>query len=237
MTDTHYLTFCPRLKTMIETGTTLDRNGEPVQIAGVSTLNNLRVIRELILRKRMSRTLEVGLAYGGSALVCLSTLKECAVGDFHHTSIDPFENSHWRGCALRAIEEEGYGANFTHEEGFSGLVLPDLVRRKAQFDLIYIDGSHLFEDVFIDFFYSVQLLSTGGIVLFDDCTDKHVKKVIRFVRGNYSSILEEVDLGPYEDPDKPLKKRIGNRLGIRQLVGFRKTGEPPRPWDAEFRNF
>ena len=34
--------------------------------------------------------------------------------------------------------------------------------------MIYVDGSHNFEHVFIDAYYSVQLLDMGGVVLFDD---------------------------------------------------------------------
>jgi hypothetical protein len=35
-------------------------------------------------------------------------------------------------------------------------------------DLILIDGSHSFPQVFIDFFYSAQLLKVGGILVVDD---------------------------------------------------------------------
>ncbi len=39
------------------------------------------------------------------------------------------------------------------------------------------------------------------------------------------------------NPGKALKKRIGNRLGIRQLTAFTKIADPPRAWNAAFRKF
>ena len=37
-----------------------------------------------------------------------------------------------------------------------------------RFDMIYIDGSHEFDEVFVDAYYSYRLLSPGGIMLLDD---------------------------------------------------------------------
>jgi hypothetical protein len=82
-----------------------------------------------------------------------------------------------------------------------------------------------------------KIFETGEIVLFDDCTDRHVAKVIRFIRTNYLDILKPLEIRRYENPQKGLKKRIGNLLGIRQLVGFEKAAEPPRKWNAKFASF
>lgn len=46
--NTDYLNFCPRLKKMIDTGTSINSKGEKIQIAGTSTLNNIRIIREIL---------------------------------------------------------------------------------------------------------------------------------------------------------------------------------------------
>ena len=235
--DTEYLQFSPRLKEMIRSRRSLDRNGEEIEISGLSTLGNIRAIRELLLQEQLTNTLEIGLAYGASALTFLATLREVSPEAYHHTAIDPFQSKAWRGSALRTISDEGFDGHFTLHEDFSSLVLPDLIRQGAQFDLIYVDGSHLFEDVFIDFYYSAQLLKEGGILLFDDSRDQHVLKVIKFIRSNYAQFLPELDYGLVDDPDKPLLKKLGNRLGVRQLCGFRKVEEPPRKWDAPFGNF
>lgn len=235
--NTAYLKFCPKLKEIYETGKSLDENGNAVEVGSLSPLNNIRVIRELILQERPSKTLEIGLAYGGSALTFLSTLKEVSPNNFHHTAIDPFQKSVWGGSSLKAIQEVGFSDNFTLHEDYSALILPDLIRKNLQFDLIYIDESHLFEDVFLDFYYSSKLLKIGGVMLFDDCRDRHVLKVIKFINANYTKFLTEIDYGVVDDPDKPLFKKVGNFLGIRQLCGFKKTSEVDRKWNSPYFNF
>lgn len=234
--DTQYLNFSPRLKEIVETGKSLNLKGEVIKTSGVSTLNNIRIMRELVIKEKFSKTLEIGLAFGVSALTLLSTLKEVSADNFHHTAIDPFQTN-WGGSGLKVISDEGFSNHFTLHEDLSALVLPTLFRNSEQYDLIYIDGSHLFEDVFIDFYYSVQILRKGGIVLFDDCRDSHVLKVIKFIRTNYAEFLSEIDYGVGENPHRPLKKRIGNFLGVRQLFGFQKTEEPPRKWNAKYKDF
>ena len=67
-------------------------------------------------------------------------------------------------------------------EECSALELPKLMKQGARFDLVYIDGSHLFEDVFIDAYFVARLLTQGGVVVFDDSTNPHIAKVLRFLR-------------------------------------------------------
>lgn len=235
--NTSYLRFCPRLKEMIDSGESIDAEGKPVRIEACSTLRNIRVLREIIKDRNCTETLEIGLAYGVSALTILSTLRENADGEYHHSAIDPYQSRQWKGSSLRVIEEEGFRSNFTFFEEVSALVIPHLVERGKQFDLIYIDGSHLFEDVFIDFYYSTSLLATRGILAFDDCTDPHIRKVVKFVRTNYKKILRKIDLSSYEDPEKSWIEKLGNKMGYRQMVAFEKIADPPREWNTRFVPF
>jgi hypothetical protein len=104
--------------------------------------------------------------------------------------------------------------------------------------LVYIDGSHLFEDVFIDFYYVARLLRDGGIVAFDDCADSNVAKVLRFITRNLNSVLTELDLDPYRlDSGRPLRYKAAKFLGKVQMRAFRKTGPAERSWDAKFSDF
>ena len=56
-----------------------------------------------------------------------------------------------------------------------------LVEKGEQFGLVYVDGSHIFEDVFVDAYFGSRLLAEQGIIAFDDCRDLHVLKVIKFI--------------------------------------------------------
>jgi hypothetical protein len=93
-----YLSFSPRLKTVLESGQTVSANGDPIKVHSASTIGNIRVLRELILLEGFSRTLEVGLAYGASALTILSSLREVSDGGgYHHAAIAPFQYKDWGG--------------------------------------------------------------------------------------------------------------------------------------------
>jgi predicted O-methyltransferase YrrM len=222
MPDLEYFAFCPTLKTILQSGHTVGSTGAKIKVHSFSTLNNLRVLREIIKEKKPTRTLEIGLAYGGSALTILATLKEVVQKDYIHTAIDPFQERSWNSAAIIAIERAGLN-NFRFIEGFSSLVLPAMLKQSESFDLIYIDGSHSFENVFVDHYFSIRLLSAGGILLFDDCTTKDVAKVIGFIRRQQGHACKPIDLSRYDDPRKAFTKRIANALGIRQLKGFCKN--------------
>lgn len=228
--------FSPRLRAMLDSGYVSTQEGEEIPIgASASTRNNLQVIRNLILTLRPQRTLEVGLAYGASALTFLASLSEVSEAAFLHVAIDPFQSKLWKSTALYTIAEEGLADSFKHYEEESCTALPRLYHENARFDIIYIDGSHLFEDAFLDFYFAARLLNIGGIVLFDDCTDKHVHKVIRFIDANYAMILQRYSVDDFIR--KPLLKRTVNRLGYSQLVAYSKLAEPPRPWNTSMAGF
>jgi predicted O-methyltransferase YrrM len=230
------LSFCAPLKEMIETGKTVDREGSTRTVTGASSVNNLLILRHLTLQQKPRHTLEIGLAYGASAATLLSCLNEAHAGDdWSHTAIDPFQDSDWKSAGVVKAHEVAEPKAFRFYEDFSKMRLPALLKEEKRFGLIYVDGSHLFEDVFIDFFFGAELLELGGLILFDDCTDQHVKKVIRFIKTNYRDFLEPLQLEGIIE--KPRYKSIANRLGFAQLKGFKKIGSPPRKWDAPFFSF
>jgi hypothetical protein len=104
--------------------------------------------------------------------------------------------------------------------------------------LIYVDGSHLFEDVFVDVFYSLKLLRTGGVVLLDDSSDPHVRKVISFIRKNFCEYIQDLDLEPYRLPSQvSLKYQVAKRLRKVQLTGFRLSKKIDRLYGTKFMQF
>lgn len=229
------LDFCPRLKTIIKNGQTIDGDGNIIPIRGMSTINNLQIIRGLILDSCPKKTLEIGLAFGGSALAILSTLQEVhSKKDFLHTAIDPYQSTAWKNSAITVITQEQLDKNFRFFEDYSSLVLPRLISEHEKFGLVYIDGSHLFEDVFVDFYFVVQLLEMNGFLIFDDCQNNHVRKVVQFIKKNYFHILT-IKLINFSS--KPLLNKIANKFGYKQLEVFCKVGKPPRNWKEKFKNF
>lgn len=235
--NVEYFRFSPSLVRLMKEGKAIGASGREHTDVIVSSVNNLIVLRELILERKPAHTLEIGLAFGGSALTMLATLKEIwPGGDYSHDAIDPFQKTRWDQIALEMIKKEGLENHFKLWDDFSCYRLPAMIQDKRQFGLVYVDGSHLFEDVFLDMYFVNDLLAPGGVVVFDDCMDPHVKKVMRFVKWNYGHNLAEIDLNKYCAP-KSLTKRIGNYLGYKQARGFVKTGTARREWDSRLVPF
>ncbi|NEO66544.1 MAG: class I SAM-dependent methyltransferase, partial [Moorea sp. SIO4G2] len=164
--------------------------------------------------------------------------------NFLHTAIDPFQKKSWKNSALAVLDAENLSQRFRFIEEFSCFSLPQLVKSQEKFDIIYIDGSHLFENVFIDFYYSTLLLEKDGIIIFDDCANSHVSKLIKFIKTNYSDILARVSLNKYIK--KSLVKKVANRLGYSQLEAFKIIGTPrtignptitSAAWNSKLKSF
>src|SRR5215831_3925097 len=89
--------FCQVLSEMLQAGTTVGRGGQAFgEIGAVSTLNNLHVLRQLQLDLKPSRTLEVGLCFGGSCPLFTATHHELTGrAARQHTALDPFQTEIW----------------------------------------------------------------------------------------------------------------------------------------------
>lgn len=215
--------YCPTLQELVDAKT-----------GGLSTTSNLNVIRTFMLRHRPTATLEIGLANGGSCLAFTASHRDNNTGP--HVAIDPLQH-HFGNNGLQAVERAGLKRYLDFKPESSSMVLPQLLREDRRFGLIYIDGSHLFEDVFVDAYYSLQLLTENGVALFDDSTIPHVAKVIRFIRTNWSAWIKEVNLASYRPSGNSLDYRIRRRLNRVQLTGFRRVGKGMRHWTSKFEDF
>ena len=76
-------------------------------------------------------------------------------------------------------------------EDLSYLVMPVAVQNKEEYDLIFIDGMHLYDYTLLDFFYADLMLKVGGYMIFDDAHMPSVAKVISYVLTNRSYKLVE----------------------------------------------
>jgi hypothetical protein len=229
----------PAMRVFAEGGTLLDAEGNAVSVHSCSTPNNLTVLAHLFRELRPKVTLEVGLAFGASASLFLSLhrLSGSEAGRCHH-AIDCLQHSLWKGCGLRHIRDSGLEPWFRFHDRASALALPDIQESGVRAGLIYLDGSHLFEDVFVDFYHSHRLLDVGGVMAFDDSSHSHVMKVIRFIRTNLQREYEELNPYAVTAPRWPRVKQLAARIsGRQQLTLFKKREEWERPQSAVLRPF
>jgi predicted O-methyltransferase YrrM len=233
------LSFCPELVGLYRQTRIRTRSGKEFDLGGCSTANNLVVLKNVCATFKPQRTMEIGMAFGGSCLLLAAMHRQAGTGpNRQHTAIDPFQTSLWERLGIEAVERAGLSGYVRVREELSSQALPQMVADKQEFDLVYIDGSHLFEDVFVDAYYTLRVLSPNGIVLFDDCRTRHVKKVIEFIRRNWVSLLAEIDIAPFRhDKGRELKYRAARVLGQVQITCFRRVGATSRDWSASLGEF
>jgi hypothetical protein len=231
--------YCPVLAEMVLTRRAVGKSGRVFDgLAALSTVNNLRVIHQLMHEMAASRTLEIGLSFGGSALAFCAAHKELGhAPEGQHTALDPFQTTVWDSCGLMALERAGLTDYIDFRLGYSSLELPKLLEARAQFDLVYVDGSHLFEDVFVDAYFAIRVLGQGGVIAFDDSTNPHIAKLLGFLRTSIRGGLEEIDLSQYGRERSHLIYRFARYFRRVQLTPFRRVGSVERVWDAAFLPF
>jgi predicted O-methyltransferase YrrM len=232
-------TFCPELAELIRTQRAVGRTGRVFDgLGALSTVNNLQVLRSLMLERKPARTLEVGLGFGGSALAIAASHHGLGHAPAaQHCILDPFQTADWDDAALLSLERAGLRDYVDFRAERSSIALGRLESEGARFGLIYVDGSHVFEDVFIDAYFGFRLLEPHGVILFDDCAIDHVAKALSFVTANWSSFAREIDLSALRTDGGSLRYRAARRLGKVQLRAFTRTGDDTRAWDVPLQRF
>lgn len=124
---------------------------------------------------KAARVLEVGSFEGLSACYVLWRLRDASI-----TCVDTFAGSPENADIpdVLARLESTFDANVSIVDasrvrkivGDSRRVLLGLAAEQGQFDIIYIDGSHLALDVLVDAALAWPLLANGGVLVFDDYT-------------------------------------------------------------------
>ena len=167
---------------------------------------------ELLYRQvaatRATQAIEVGMALGISTLclcdaLCRNTSLETRQRP-HLVVMDPFQHGNiWQGVGLAQIRSAGFDDVVQFHERTSQAVLPELAAKDFRIQFAFIDGSHMFDEVLIDFFYLDQMLEIGGVIVFDDVGLQPVNAVVRFVLANRNYELVEVL--------EQLRTGVGNR--------------------------
>ena len=156
-----------------------------------------------------STSLEIGMAYGVSALyICeaLSKLPHPA----RHIVMDPFQSTQWRGIGLQNIAAAGYAPLLEFHENRSEFVLPQLLAAGTSIEFAFIDGWHTFDQVLLEFYYLNRMLSVGGVIAFDDAERRGINRVIRHALSYSTYRVFEPERG--QSNDVSLGGRLRRRL-------------------------
>jgi len=230
--------FCPTLDNILAQGHAVGQSGQIVALGALSTKRNLAVLREFHLTTGATRTLEVGLFCGGSCLVFTQTHHDLGhPPSGQHVAIDRWQNGRIDGAGLAAVRQAGLTPYLDFREELSSDALPRLIREERRFEIIYVDGSHMFGDAFVDVYYCGRLLETGGVMFLDDCATPDLQKTVRYMQRNLGHCLREIDLLPFQRGRNALLYKAARATGRLQLRAFEKIAPQEWPEDYRFRNF
>lgn len=166
------------LREIYETRTVTDSAGGKHKLHSEVTRDEAELIARVIRTHRLNRTLEIGCAYGLSALAVCDAIS--AAPNPSHTIIDPGQHTEWHGIGVANLRRAGYDFFRLIEEP-SELALPQLLREGRTFQLVVIDGFHTFDQTLLDFYFSARLLDDGGFILLDDLHLPGIRKAARYI--------------------------------------------------------
>lgn len=125
-------------------------------------------------RPEVVSVLEVGCAYGVSSLHIAGALSRRPGSE--HLIIDPYQSTDWHGIGVTNLQRAA--ADFELREEPSEIVMPQLLGRN--FDLVFIDGLHTFDQTFVDLYYANRLIKPGGYIVLDDANWASVAKAFTY---------------------------------------------------------
>lgn len=154
-----------------------------------------KALYRVVLGQRPRLAVEVGMGYGLSSLAILAALRDVGEGG-ELISIDPYQHGGWKGIGVANVRRAGHTDRHRLVEKADYLALPELLEEGLKVDFAYVDGYHTFDYVLMDFFFLDKLLRPGGIIGFNDCGFRAIRRVIRFVQTHRKYAELAVGLKP-----------------------------------------
>ena len=124
-----------------------------------------------------SKVLEIGVYTGVSLIQIVKTIpnsRGVAIDSWvnykeqQHTLMNNMVENNVEGAFFRNVEKSGLTSRITARKGDSYDILLEMNCVGEKYDFIYVDGSHLCLDVYLDLMLSWKLLNVGGIMAIDD---------------------------------------------------------------------
>jgi predicted O-methyltransferase YrrM len=141
------------------------------------------VLRDLLLAEQPGTVIEIGLAYGSSALAIAEALVATGSDEARHVIVDAYQEL-FHGCGWTAITGAGLAGRCRLVRERSQIALPRLLADGLIADAAFVDGSHIFHNVFVDLFFLRELVRPGGLIILDDCNFLSVATAVRYFEVN-----------------------------------------------------
>lgn len=171
------------------------------------------ILRDILVAHAAHVVIEVGLAYGSSALAIGEALCSTGGTEVSHIIIDPFQATAYDNVGWDALTAAGLAAQTTFIGEASSIALARLVSEGLAADAAFVDGSHRFHEVFVDLYFLRRLVRPGGLIILDDAEWPSVATALRYF-----------DLNLLWQPVS-----VGGRLTARRI--------PDEPFEPAFTDF
>jgi predicted O-methyltransferase YrrM len=125
-------------------------------------------LRDLLIAEGVETIVEIGLAYGSSALAIGEALVAVGAGRPLHVIIDPLQATEWSNVGWRLLRSAGLDTIARLILQPSSMALPQLIAEGITADAAFVDGSHRFHEVFVDLSFLRRIVRPGGIIVLDD---------------------------------------------------------------------
>jgi predicted O-methyltransferase YrrM len=125
-------------------------------------------LRDLLIAEGAETVVEIGLAYGSSALAVGEALVAVDAPRPLHLIIDPLQATEWSNVGWELLRSAGLDTTARLVAQPSSLALPQLVGQGLVADAAFVDGSHRFHEVFVDLYFLRKIVRPGGIIVLDD---------------------------------------------------------------------
>lgn len=202
------------------------------------------IIAAAIKAVKPDKSIEIGFAYGISALHACDALSENHKAA-KHIIIDPYQSTQWRSIGLRNVRRAGYADIISLIEEKSEIALPRLLSEGLRVQAGIIDGMHTFDHALVDFFYVNKMLDVGGIIIFDDSNFPSLLPLMRHVSTYpaYQKFRESQPLETHIMPRTVIRRALAKRTGLSffrrdwdeppppRCVAFQKVAPDERNWD------
>jgi predicted O-methyltransferase YrrM len=179
------------------------------------------VLRDLLVGERAATVLEIGLAYGSSALAIAEALLLNRAAKARHVIVDAYQD-HFHEAGWNAIVAAGLETICTLVRQRSQLALPRLIDEGLVVDAAFVDGSHLFHNVFVDLCFARELVRPGGLIVLDDGTLPSVATAVRYFELNMKWGPQPID-----HPTRLRAFRLPNPLFEPSFEDFTAFGDEP----------
>ena len=142
------------------------------------------LVRDLLIAEQAQTVVEIGLAYGSSALAIGEALLAGDAPNPRHIVIDPFQQQAYNNVGWDLLCSAGLDSIADLVTAPSSLALPQLVLDGVVADAAFIDGSHRFHEVFVDLYFLRKIVKPGGLILLDDDYQPPVRAAVRYYEQN-----------------------------------------------------